>query len=256
MDRFPIFNTGRILKVEMLEELRDYPRDILNVYLNDYSDGIIAGIDLLSGEQAVTVTRGLVKCNGRTHIIAQDIRLPWPVDGGAAMIKMKFSAEETQEDFRIRRVRLLIDDTCALGPDELELGRFTLAPGARLRAEYRDLYDLSTEHNTLNIINAPYADAGESTLHPRILKYFARAAFQHRSDDPCDAAFVMHCLNQTRVSRELITRYVARRRGIDVRAYTNMALYEHLCGILKEMEANDQRPAGPREVPATLITVE
>ncbi|OOM73567.1 hypothetical protein CLPUN_44630 [Clostridium puniceum] len=48
-NRYPLFNSGRLLKIEMLEELRNFPREFLDVQLKGYSDGIIYGCDINEG---------------------------------------------------------------------------------------------------------------------------------------------------------------------------------------------------------------
>jgi hypothetical protein len=69
---FPNFGKGRILKKEMLESLRDYPRDYLDICFKDYSNGIISGADILVGENGITVSRGVVKHNNRIYMLVKD----------------------------------------------------------------------------------------------------------------------------------------------------------------------------------------
>lgn len=45
----PKFEKGRILKTEMLENLRDYPRSFLDIRYQDFSDGIITGMNVTVG---------------------------------------------------------------------------------------------------------------------------------------------------------------------------------------------------------------
>ena len=39
----PLFEAGKILKIQMLEELRDFNRDYLDIRYEEYTDGIIKG---------------------------------------------------------------------------------------------------------------------------------------------------------------------------------------------------------------------
>ncbi len=43
---YPLFERKHLLKKEMLDNLRDYPREIFNMLYQDYSDGILSGCRL------------------------------------------------------------------------------------------------------------------------------------------------------------------------------------------------------------------
>ena len=44
----PQFKKKRLLRAEMLEQLRDYPRDYLEIMYAGYSDGVLCGCGLVS----------------------------------------------------------------------------------------------------------------------------------------------------------------------------------------------------------------
>ena len=50
-NRYPLFETGRILKKEALEVIRDYPRDLLDILYEGYTDGVIRGLRLSSDHE-------------------------------------------------------------------------------------------------------------------------------------------------------------------------------------------------------------
>ena len=43
---YPIFEAKKVLKKEMLENLRDYPRTLFDIQYQEYSDGILYGCRL------------------------------------------------------------------------------------------------------------------------------------------------------------------------------------------------------------------
>ena len=43
---YPLFERKRLLKKEMLENIRDFPRDIFDIFFRNYSDGILTGCDI------------------------------------------------------------------------------------------------------------------------------------------------------------------------------------------------------------------
>ena len=47
-NRYPLFENGRILKKEALEILRDYPKDLLSILYDGYTDGVTMKINVLS----------------------------------------------------------------------------------------------------------------------------------------------------------------------------------------------------------------
>jgi len=251
---FPNFGTGRILKKEMLECLRDYPRDFFDVYFKDYSNGIIAGADAVVGENIITIERGIVKHNGRIYILEKDYELPYNYTNSEALIKIKFLDENVKGDFIQYSTNIFIDSSAALGSDELELGRFKLREGAILRSDYTDFFDLTTEYNTINIVNVEYSALDKSTLKPFILKYFSRILLECNSENINDILFAMQCLNTGSIEREVLIYYISKRWGIEIKEYTNMEIYKYLCHIVKEVKSGKKRPVEARnEGPMRII---
>ena len=58
--------------------------------------------------------------------------------------------------------------------DEVELCRFKLKDGARLRTEYKDFYDIQTEYDTLNLAHATWSAADGNSLSKEVTDFFAR----------------------------------------------------------------------------------
>ena len=50
-NRYPLFENGRILKKEALEIIRDYPRDLLSIIYDGYTNGVIRGLRLSSDHE-------------------------------------------------------------------------------------------------------------------------------------------------------------------------------------------------------------
>lgn len=237
----PYFGKGSILKKEMLENLRDYPRDFFHTYFRDYSDGIVAGTDLQVGIEQITVKKGIIKFGERLFMLEEEIQVPYYNTNREMVIKVRFSEETSDRDFVYQNAGLLLDDNTQIAPNEMELGRFKLREGAVLRSEYTDFFDFATEYNTINIINAMHAAPGQSTMNPMVLRYFAKIILQGPSDNYYDISFAMQCLNQASINRELIVHYVANRLGIEVKVYTNMELYKYLTLIVKEIGSGIKR---------------
>jgi len=251
-DTFPNFEKGRILKKQMLENLRDYPRNFLDIYFKNYSNGIISGADMCIGDN-ITIKKGIVKHNNRIYMLEDEFELPYYPTNREVLIKIKFLGESHEGDFIQHPSKILIDDNTEIGKDELELGRFKLREGAVLRSDYKDFYDFSTEFNTVNIINVEYAGFETSTISPVILSYFSNIILKSNSDNIYDISFAMQCTGEKSVDRKLIIHYISKRLGIEHKDYSNVLIYKHLTTIVRELENGikrnmDIRPNRPSRI--------
>ncbi|MGD8401042.1 MAG: DNA and RNA helicase [Bacillota bacterium] len=240
-NQLPNFGKGRILKTEMLENLRDFPRDFWRIALQSYSSGIICGADLIVAAATITVTPGIIKHGGQLYLLPAPYEIRYEATNREMTINVKLLKTVAESDFTFYKTKILLDDLANQTPDELELGRFKLREGAMLRSDYTDFFDFDTEYNTINIINSLYAGVGKSTLNPAVLRYFGQLVLKSASENACDLSFAMLCLNQERVKRDLITLYLARRLGIPIKDYTNRELYKYLTMIVREMGAGVRR---------------
>lgn len=253
---FPNFGKGRILKKEMLENLRDYPRNFLDIYYKDFSDGIISGTDIKTEDGKLVIGRGIVKFAGRIYMLEEDVSLPYHPSDREAVIKIRFLDESAEEDFCFHRTRIFIDDNCTLDQNEMELGRFTLQEGARLRLDYENFSDFSTRYNVLNIIHVQYSGWKKGTLSPVILRYFAQIALGSRTERGDDVAFAMQCLNQEYMGRDVILYYISRRLGIEHKDYSNQEIYKHFAAIIKKLESGSDGQGEVRKPPFRKIIVD
>lgn len=237
-DLHPEFNRGRILKREMLENLRDYPRNFVDIWFNNYSNGIISGTGVLVKDNHLTVTKGIIKHAGRIYMLDRDHNIPYSNTGREVLLKVKFLDMASNNDFKCYHTEILIDEDTGIKKNELELGRFKLKEGAKLRSDYRGFADLSTEYNTVNIINVEYSGIGKSTVSPLVLGYFSAEILKSGSANPYDIAFAMQCMSQGTVNRELILHYISNRLKSEYREYTNLQIYKNLLRIAGETGKN------------------
>ncbi len=250
---FPKFYKGRILKIEMLENLRDYPRDFTDIYFDRFSNGIICGGNLIIGEKEITITKGIIKYNKKLYMMKNETSIPYCAWNKECVIKVKFSDEDVEKDFDINGTEIYIDEDTNIEKHELELGRFKLKEGAMLRDDYVDFEDFSTEYNTVNIINVEYAAPNRSTIHPNILKYFSTAILKNKVNNSQDIAFAMRCMNEDAVDRILILLYISSRLGMEYKEYSNKQIYKYLCQILREGESGIRRTENRRNRQSKII---
>jgi len=231
----PLFNPAPLRK-EILESMRDLTVKEQAARYDQYSDGILAGCGLFEQGMKIGVTGGLVKFAGRVYVLPQRDSVPYSATDAWTVLKIQFGGEKLTRDFRTYEGRLALDENTNILPNEIELGRFKLKRGSRLRTEYVDFQDMETEYDTVNPINIPFAGFGEHTLSPVILTHFAREAYPYASE-PLDIAFCTCCLaNSGVMSRESIRLYLWRKLEIDGTTFENRDLHSHLADVLAEMK--------------------
>ena len=73
---YPQFEKKRLLRVEMLDQLRDYPKDYLQLSYQGYSDGIVSGCKVSWDEGRLTLLPGIVWKGGNLYFMKE----PYTVD--------------------------------------------------------------------------------------------------------------------------------------------------------------------------------
>ncbi|GFN32141.1 DNA and RNA helicase [Paenibacillus xylaniclasticus] len=252
-DRYPEFRKGRILKTEMLECLRDYPRDIMDIQLQPYSDGIVSGCAVRADDANLYIGQGIVKHRGVVYVLSQEQKLAFTASGVETVIKLRLHDEQSDADFTVRRAEVVLDKESRLESNELELGRFKLKEGARIRTEYRSFADYATEYNTLNLLHTSYAGIGAPTLHPGMLRRFASELLHSEAADAADLAFGMTCLNQGKAERELILHYLARKLRQPYKDYPNAVIHRNLVRLLESVKGGSGRLGGQSHGPQRMI---
>jgi hypothetical protein len=241
--QYPHFQKGRVLKGVMLENLRDYPRALSDLHFQNYSDGIIAGVEVYVKGENLVISKGIVKYNGRLYTLHSDYEVAYLQSKKESYLKIRFAEEQNELDFTIFTAEILLEDAVECSKNEIELARFKLKPGARLRSELIDFFDFATEFNTLNHIHCQYAGIQNSTFHPMILRQFAREILQNKPSNPFDIAFTLECLNQERIQREAIELYISNRLELAEHRFSNSQIHRYLSRILLEVK-NGGRKTG------------
>lgn len=225
----PLFRKGRVLKRESLEALRDFPGGLAKLGLSDWADGILYGFDISYTSGAVVITSGAVWHQGQI-VLTETEQIPFRAYEQQITVCFRLYPGTYTEDFYVRQLELRLKNGEA-GSNELELGRFRLSQGARLRKDYRDLRDCRTAYNTLDITQVPYAGPGGVTVSPVLLRMFARMVLENTEAEDLDVQFALLCLNHPPVSRECLLRYICRRLGEPFRELSHSEIYERLVRI-------------------------
>lgn len=239
-NRYPLFNSGRLLKINMLEELRNFPRGVFEAWFKGYSDGIICGCDVEISDNYIKVLKGIIKHNDVIYILKEESKIEYTCNNKLMILKVKFLPEMLESDFKINSTEIGLTENLELGENEIEICRFKLRTGAKLRINYTDFNDLSTEYDTVNTIYAPYAAYGESSLSPEILRRFGKELLSCNLSEAWDISFAMMCVqNKDTIQKEIIVSYLVYKLNIEVRDYSNEELYYYLLDVLKSAKGSN-----------------
>lgn len=247
--KYPQLERLHILRTETLCSIRDRAFDGLQLFLKNYSDGIVSGCELHTTKKTITLSAGIILHNNFLYFIKDEMSIDYAPTEKYVMLKMVFLPEILSENFIQRDVKLVLPEMVEekedteeknLADNEMELCRFKLKSGAILRTNHTDFFDFSTEFDTINFINVPYADKNKSTLSPKIIFEFANEArdFELESED---FVFCQNALSGKIISAEQIAFYIEHRLQIELPDKKNQTLYENLCIILQEITSGNRR---------------
>ncbi len=144
-NNYPLFNKGRLLKIDMLKELRDFPRELSDINFKNYSDGIIKGCDIEVTADFINVKKGLIKHNNTLYLLKENAHIPYECNNKLTILKVKFLPETKDSDFLRNSAEIYLDENIELKEDEMEICRFQLRSGARLRNNHVDFNDKDSD---------------------------------------------------------------------------------------------------------------
>ncbi len=250
---YPNFAKGRILKIEMLENLRDFSRGMLEVFTENLSDGVVRGLEANVSKDIITFTKGIVKYQGNVYLINENLSIDYKATDVDVLIKLVFLEQSLEVDYKIQYVAITLDADTKVKENEIELGRFKLKHGAYLRTDYKDLDDYTTEYNTINLINVPYANVDEHTLTPKFINSYGLEILKTHTENVWDITFATSCINIKNVSRSLILSYINKKLAEENEKLTNDEIHKKLIIILKKVREENRYEKAPVRARKTII---
>lgn len=237
----PKFKAGAILRQEMLQALFDQAYLANQLIYKGYSNGVLSGCALTTTMDAIIINEGIIFFEGQMYLFKEPVSVNYYPTNTTTVLKIKFSDEINDEAFSYREVDISLTEQTRLLKDELELCRFKLQDGARLRYEYQDFEDRDTEFDTLNVIYAAYSAKGKSTLAPEILYNFASELLELEQLSDLDVLFCTQLMGQDRpLHKKAIVTYLQRRNKMTLSDTSNYAIYYELLRVL-ENEKNGRK---------------
>lgn len=241
----PVFVHKNILKKDMLEELRDYPLQISRMMLEESSDGVLKGTGITWEDNVLKVHPGLILSGGNIYRMEEEKSLNCPPTDQLTYIKVRFTTMDYEKD-RMGGLGDVYLDGNPPENGEMELGRFRLQEGARLRTEYENLEDYRTEFDTVNRIHMPWVCPGGAGLWPGLYMEFAKELMETGTNNVFDVSFAMQILGtKGQIAGELAVFYVEQNLGKKIKDHSNIFLYEKLLYILRQRRNGNNSLKGP-----------
>ncbi|GAB2022995.1 hypothetical protein RyT2_20690 [Pseudolactococcus yaeyamensis] len=244
----PKFNTGRILKKEMLEALKNYPIKLVETVYDQYQDGIIDGFDITIDADNIVVSSGVLKYDTDILVMDNSVKIPYTATEKVTFLKIKLLPVVEDEDFYAREATIVLSTNPQLDDNEWELLRFKLKEGAYLRTDYQDFSDLITEYNTVNFLHQERSLKSGQALAPVLIKQFCQAVEALGTTHTLDQAFCLQThMSQNLVEKRAVEYYIATRLSLPTKSLSALEIHEKLGQILLEIKHDKQEKGSQRQ---------
>ncbi len=218
---YPAFERGRIMKKELLWALRDYSYTAMQNQYQDYADGIISGCRIFPEENHLRIASGMIKCADYIFLIKGSDQIPYKPTEEYISLKFYLKDKEELPDYTRYLTDFKLDIHLERSSYEIELCRFKLKEGARLRADYKDFYDIQTEYDTINLANATWSSIGQNTLSKEVTDCFARKVLECKNAAETDLQFAYFLLQgREAVNYSILTDYISRKTKEEITEHT------------------------------------
>lgn len=205
-NRIPIFEKGKILDKEMLDELKNLNLDYINTLYFSKSDGVIYGIDPEIRENKVIINPGLIKYNGELFKILTKKEINIPLEDGEYKCFLQKIDKILSEKFLELNFEIKLLKNEEKAPEGFELFRLSRREGADLK-EPLQIIGIDREYNTLNLVNLKISTLSGSNLNPKLLKLYAQNMLENKNVDMYERIICMYILNSNH-EREFILNYL------------------------------------------------
>lgn len=250
---YPVFEHKNLLKKSMLDELRDYPLSLSRMFFAGYGDGILEGCSLRWEQDVLYLEPGLLHYQGDIYRMEAPCPLACTATDQLTYLKVRFATMDYERGKRGGMGEIQLN-TIPAENGEIELGRFRLQEGARLRTVYENFEDYQTEYDTVNRIHAPYAGPGGAGLWPQLLRVYAQELLETGTTDVYDVSFAMTVLGTDgQAAPACIGSYLARAGDGTGEQGSNEECYQKLLRILKDRKSGGRGWKQPEGVRGQMI---
>ena len=246
-NNMPIFKKHTILKASVLQSSFLENKMFMQKLYQGYSDGIVSGSHINVTGERLEIESGVVYYQGHLYVMEDSVEIPYKPNANQQYLYLRFWEKKQDEFYEYYHTEFVLTTQKTTRANEMLFTSFLLKEGAVLRQDYQSLEDFTTIHNTLNIIDTPYASLGKPAFSPVITEFIGKQILQVYSIQPLDAAFAIECLKGQPVRYELIESYLERRLGVNVdTTWERNKVFSLLCGAMKEIKKEEQNKTPER----------
>lgn len=185
----PIFKHGLILKQNMLDALRDYPMNYVDIVYSDRGDGVICGLDIeITDNDSFVVKEGIVKINGRIFLIENSDEICFEEEENFVYLKFRHEEYVDGTEYIADIVQQQEEDN-----NLFELFRYVKNGQIKRYCTIEDA--INGVVNRIDSHNMHKSIVGGSTLPDEFFELFAKKILQSSNSDMKDIAFAYQCLN-------------------------------------------------------------
>lgn len=253
--KIPLFYSGNVLTQDMLESLKQHTVNTGRFDYLGYSDGILKGCRITTTDSQIIVQKGVLIYGGEVFYLSEDSKIVYEPTNSLKLLVVRVLDHELSRSFDTRKIEfLLINEEEKLKAD-IEICRYRLQAGAKLRYDYKNFADMNTEFDTVCLCHAKWSAYGGESIAYEILYQFAKAALEQNGLIPEDRMFIGQILNspgQT-LPEECISSYLAGRLSKAVTKHTVHELYQDLAAALRLMGNGRNAAAGKNKREHRLI---
>lgn len=239
---FPLFERNRVLKKEMLESMRDYAFVSQQLAYQAYGEGILQGCEVRVEGKNLVIGSGMIKYGNFICFRMEEERVAYLPSEQVQIVKIRFHKKQMEDRIQYQ-MDLVSDCHFKLEENELELCRYKLQTGAKLRDQYKSFEDMGTEYDMINLISASWGGLHGRTLSPVITRRFAEELLQSKDCGQEDISFAYLCLSQTEaVPRTILLDYIRRKNsGWFDQTLSNQEIFQEMCRILRKTSRSMER---------------
>lgn len=205
-NKIPIFEKGKILDKEMLDELKNLNLDYINTLYFSKSDGVIYGINPEISKNKIVINPGLIKYNGELFKILNKREVEIPLEDGSYIYLLQKINKVLNDKFLELKFELKLLKNETELTDGFEIFRILRREGADLKEPVR-IVGIDKEYNTLNLINLKLSTLSGSILNSKLLKLYAKDMLENKKLDAYERVMCMYILNSNH-EREFILKYL------------------------------------------------
>lgn len=185
----PNFDKGLILKQHMLEALRDYPQDHIDLMYANMGEGIISGLEIsISENENFKISPGILKMNNTIYLSTEKVSLPFHNEINYVYLQVIREEKADGTKYQIEFIQRQQES------DKLfEVLRYVKCAEMK---EYKDIQEVfQNPMNRIDRTHVKQSIMGGSTLHSSCFKLYANSVLKNDNARIEDIVFGYQCLN-------------------------------------------------------------